>query len=42
MFFDPIFQGPAIFMMFGVVAAPGLTLMAVPLLYYEFFRKKES
>ncbi|HQA82717.1 MAG TPA: efflux RND transporter permease subunit, partial [Syntrophales bacterium] len=41
MLFDPIFQGLAISMMFGAVAATGLTLIAVPLLYYEFFRKKE-
>jgi multidrug efflux pump subunit AcrB len=40
MIFDPIFQGLAISMMFGAVAATGLTLIAVPLLYYEFFRNK--
>jgi multidrug efflux pump subunit AcrB len=39
MLFDPIFQGLAISMMFGAVAATFLTLAAVPLLYYEFFRK---
>ena len=38
--FDPIFQGLAISMMFGAVAATFLTLAAVPLLYYEFFRNK--
>jgi hypothetical protein len=27
-------------MMFGAIAATGLTLIAVPLLYYEFFRKR--
>ncbi|MCX8027360.1 MAG: efflux RND transporter permease subunit [Thermodesulfovibrionales bacterium] len=42
MLFDPIFQGLAISMMFGAVAATLLTLIAVPLLYYEFFRNKES
>lgn len=42
MLFDPIFQGLAIAMMFGAVAATALTLIAVPLLYYEFFRKKPS
>jgi len=41
MLFDPIFQGLAISMMFGAVAATGLTLLAVPLMYYEFFRKKD-
>lgn len=40
MIFDPIFQGLAIAMMFGAVAATGLTLVAVPLLYYEFFRNR--
>ncbi|MBI5142250.1 MAG: efflux RND transporter permease subunit [Nitrospirae bacterium] len=40
MLFDPIFQGLAISMMFGAVASTALTLVAVPLLYYEFFRNK--
>lgn len=40
MLFDPIFQGLAISMMFGAVAATFLTLAAVPLLYFEFFRNK--
>jgi len=40
MLFDPIFQGLAIAMMFGAVAATALTLIAVPLLYYQFFSKK--
>jgi len=41
MLFDPIFQGLAISMMFGAVAATFLTLAAVPLLYFEFFRNKD-
>ncbi|MBI1912303.1 MAG: efflux RND transporter permease subunit [Deltaproteobacteria bacterium] len=41
MLFDPIFQGLAISMMFGAVAATGLTLVAVPLLYYEFFKNRQ-
>lgn len=41
MIFDPIFQGLAISMMFGAIAATGLTLVAVPLLYYEFFKNKK-
>jgi len=41
MIFDPIFQGLAIAMMFGAVAATALTLVAVPLLYYEFFRHRQ-
>jgi len=40
MIFDPIFQGLAIAMMFGAVAATGLTLVVIPLLYYEFFKGK--
>ena len=42
MIFDPIFQGLAIAMMFGAIAATGLTLVAIPLLYYEFFRNRKS
>ena len=40
MLFDPIFQGLAIAMMFGAVAATVLTLIAVPLLYYEYFKDR--
>lgn len=40
MLFDPIFQGLAIAMMFGAVAATLLTLVAVPLLYYEYFKSR--
>ncbi|MDA8156127.1 MAG: efflux RND transporter permease subunit [Actinomycetota bacterium] len=38
--FDPIFQGLAISLMFGAISATALTLVAVPLLYYEFFKNK--
>ncbi len=38
MLFDPIFQGLAIAMMFGAVGSTALTLVVVPLLYYQFFR----
>jgi len=41
MLFDPIFQGLAIAMMFGAVVATILTLIVVPILYYEVFRDKE-
>lgn len=41
MLFDPIFQGLAIAMMFGAVVATGLTLLVVPLGYYELFGKDE-
>ncbi|MEN6448107.1 MAG: efflux RND transporter permease subunit [Syntrophaceae bacterium] len=40
MLFDPIFQGLAIAMMFGAVASTALTLVIVPLLYYEIFRNR--
>ena len=40
MLFDPIFQGLAIAMMFGAVVATGLTLVIVPLLYFEFFGRE--
>jgi multidrug efflux pump subunit AcrB len=40
MLFDPIFQGLAIAMMFGAIAATALTLIAVPLLYYEYFKDR--
>jgi multidrug efflux pump subunit AcrB len=40
MLLDPIFQGLAISMMFGAVASTMLTLIAVPLLYFEFFKNK--
>ncbi len=42
MIFDPIFQGLAIAMMFGAVAATGLTLIVIPLLYFEFFRNRKG
>jgi multidrug efflux pump subunit AcrB len=40
MLFDPIFQGLVIAMMFGAVAATVRTLLAVPLLYFEFFQHR--
>ncbi len=40
MIFGPIFQGLAIAMMFGAVAATGLTLVVIPLLYYESRRER--
>lgn len=42
MLFDPIFQGLAIAMMFGAVVATILTLIIVPILYYEIFRNKKE
>jgi multidrug efflux pump subunit AcrB len=40
MLFDPIFQGLAISMMFGAVGATALTLLIVPLLFYELMRPR--
>lgn len=42
MILDPIFQGLAIAMMFGAVVATGLTLVAVPLLYFEIYNDKTA
>ncbi|VAX33906.1 Acriflavin resistance protein [hydrothermal vent metagenome] len=42
MLFDPIFQGLAIAMMFGATASTALTLVVVPLLYYQFFRNRKG
>jgi multidrug efflux pump subunit AcrB len=42
MLFDPIFEGLAIAMMFGAVAATALTLVAVPLVYYELFKQSPA
>ena len=39
--FDPIFQGLAIALMAGEVAATLLSRMAVPVLYYLFKRSEE-
>ena len=42
MLFDPIFQGLAIAMMFGAVGATALTLLIVPLLFYELMRGHDA
>jgi multidrug efflux pump subunit AcrB len=42
MLFDPIFQGLAISMMFGAVGATVLTLVIVPLLFYELMMKQSA
>ncbi|MDF1525704.1 MAG: efflux RND transporter permease subunit [bacterium] len=42
MYFDPIFQGLAIAMMSGAMASTFLTLLAVPLAYYELFKGSEN
>jgi multidrug efflux pump subunit AcrB len=40
MVLDPIFQGLAVAMMFGAIAATALTMVVVPLLYWELRRVK--
>lgn len=42
MLFDPIFQGLAIAMMFGAVASTALTLIIVPLMCFDVFRRNAS
>ncbi|NOZ25286.1 MAG: efflux RND transporter permease subunit [Nitrospirae bacterium] len=42
MLFDPIFQGLAIAMMFGATASTALTLVAVPLLYFQMFKDRKG
>ena len=42
MLFDPIFQGLAISMMFGAVGATALTLVIVPLLFYELMVQQSA
>ena len=37
---DPIFQGLAVSLMFGVVVATALTLVVIPLLYYMYLRAR--
>ena len=36
---DPIFQGLAVALMFGVVVATALTLVVIPLLYYMYLKR---
>jgi multidrug efflux pump subunit AcrB len=38
--FDPIFQGLAISLLFGIAAATLLTLVVIPVMYYAFMRKR--
>jgi len=42
MLFDPMFQGLAISLMFGTVVSTVLTLITIPVLYYEIFSKKSA
>jgi len=36
---DPVFQGLAVSLMFGVVVATALTLVVIPLLYYLYLKR---
>ncbi|KPV41046.1 multidrug transporter AcrB [Thiohalorhabdus denitrificans] len=38
--FDPIFQGLAISLLFGIAAATLLTLVVIPVMYFAFMRKR--
>ncbi|MFA9459759.1 efflux RND transporter permease subunit [Thiohalorhabdus sp. Cl-TMA] len=38
--FDPIFQGLAISLLFGIAASTLLTLVVIPVMYYAFMRKR--
>ncbi|MEQ1663881.1 MAG: hypothetical protein ABL927_00735, partial [Bdellovibrionales bacterium] len=42
MLFDPIFQGLAVSLIFGEIAATILSRFAVPVLYYHFIGKQKS
>ncbi|MEE8361965.1 MAG: hypothetical protein V3R71_07395, partial [Gemmatimonadales bacterium] len=39
---DPIFQGLGIALISGAIVATGLTLVAIPLLYYELKRGRKA
>ena len=39
--FDPIFQGLAVSLIFGVLVSTALTLVVIPLLYYLYLRGKK-
>jgi multidrug efflux pump subunit AcrB len=41
MVLDPIFQGLAVSLIFGVVVATALTLVVIPLLYYMYMRGRQ-
>ena len=41
MVLDPIFQGLAVSLIFGVVVATALTLVVIPLLYYMYLRGRQ-
>ena len=37
-YLDPIFQGLAVSLIFGVIASTALTLIIIPLLYYIYLK----
>ncbi|MCA9761737.1 MAG: efflux RND transporter permease subunit, partial [Gemmatimonadetes bacterium] len=42
MVLDPIFQGLAVALMSGAIAATALTMVLVPLLYWELMRRRRE
>ena len=40
--FDPIFQGLAISLLFGILVSTLLTLVVIPVLYYAFNRRQHE
>jgi len=42
MILDPIFQGLAVSLIFGVLVSTGLTLIVIPLLYYLYLRGRKG
>jgi multidrug efflux pump subunit AcrB len=39
---DPIFNGLAVSLIFGLMVSTALTLVVIPLLYYSLLRRKEA
>jgi multidrug efflux pump subunit AcrB len=39
---DPIFNGLAISLIFGIFVSTVLTLLVIPVLYYAYLRRKEA
>ena len=39
---DPIFQGLAVSLLFGILVSTLLTLLVIPVLYYAYLKRKEA
>jgi len=39
---DPIFNGLAVSLIFGILVSTGLTLLVIPVLYYAYLKRKEA